>query len=87
LLVQIQIAATDGTLQNTANPLLVGGLAAAPLFTDVARALAAAQPMRDLLGTPRPGLNLEEVEVCTATGDLDTSLCSATAACAYCRLR
>ena len=67
-----------GNFDNSANPLLVGGLAAAPLFTDVARALAAAQPMRDLLGTPRPGLNLEEVEVCTATGDLDTSLCSDT---------
>ncbi|MBQ3060152.1 MAG: penicillin-binding protein 1C [Desulfovibrio sp.] len=67
-----------GNFDNTANPLLVGGLAAAPLFTDVARSLAAAQAMRDMLGTPRPGLNLEEVEVCTATGDLDISLCSDT---------
>lgn len=64
-----------GNFDNTANPLLVGGLAAAPLFLDTARALAAAQPMQDLMGSPDPQLNVEEVEVCTATGDLDTSLC------------
>ncbi len=67
-----------GNFDNTANPLLVGGLAAAPLFTDTARALAAARPMRDMSATPPLHLNVEEVEVCTATGDLDTSLCSDT---------
>jgi len=67
-----------GNFDNTSNPLLVGGLAAAPLFTDVARALAAAQPMRDTSAFPQPGLNVEETEVCTATGDLDTSLCDDT---------
>ncbi len=64
-----------GNFDNSANPLLVGGTAAAPLFTELARMLAAAEPMRDMRSV-RPDLGVEEIEVCAATGDLDVSLCT-----------
>ncbi|MBQ4133835.1 MAG: penicillin-binding protein 1C [Desulfovibrionaceae bacterium] len=68
-----------GNFDNRSNPLLVGGLAATPLFMDIARSLALTEPMEDIFASPRPGLNVEEIEVCAATGDLDISLCSETA--------
>lgn len=64
-----------GNFDNRANPLLVGGEVAAPLFEDMVRALAHVRPLKDLVAEHREGLNVREVEVCTATGDLDTSLC------------
>jgi penicillin-binding protein 1C len=67
-----------GNFNNAANPLLVGGMVAAPLFMDMARALAAAEPMRDPFREPTPDLSVERLRVCTATGDLDTSLCAET---------
>ncbi len=67
-----------GNFDNTSNPLLVGRLAAAPLFMEMARMLAAVEALRDTLAQPGSELNLEEMEVCTATGDLDTSLCADT---------
>lgn len=65
-----------GNFDNSANPLLVGGQVAAPLFIDLARQIAASENMGDSLEMPGNGLNLEKLPVCTATGDLDTSLCS-----------
>ncbi len=65
-----------GNFDNRGNPLLVGGEVATPLFMDMAGALAFVRPLRDLAAGHREGLNLRQVDVCTATGDLDTSLCS-----------
>ena len=64
-----------GNFDNRGNPLLVGGEVATPLFMDMAGALAFVRPLRDLAAGHREGLNLRQVDVCTATGDLDTSLC------------
>lgn len=64
-----------GNFDNRGNPLLVGGEVATPLFLDMARALASVRPLRDLVAGHREALNLRQVDVCTATGDPDTSLC------------
>lgn len=64
-----------GNFDNTPNPLLVGGDVAAPLFTDIAQALASdAGPLDDLVPVQQEGLNITRETVCTATGDLDVSL-------------
>jgi penicillin-binding protein 1C len=68
-----------GHFDNTANPLLIGGQVATPLFTAIARELAASEAMQDSAGHPARNLNVERISVCTATGDLDTSLCEETA--------
>ncbi|WP_407844340.1 penicillin-binding protein 1C [Desulfovibrio falkowii] len=67
-----------GNFDNKPNPLLVGGISAVPLFTQIARDIAMAEPLQDYQAEPAHGLNLERVEVCAATGDLDTSLCEDT---------
>ena len=67
-----------GHFNNAANPLLVGGRVASPLFTAMARELAAAEPMTDDIGIPARNVQVERVSVCAATGDLDTSLCGET---------
>lgn len=68
-----------GNFDNTPNPLLVGGDVAAPLFTDIAQALASdAGPLDDLVPVQQEGLNITRETVCTATGDLDVSLCGDT---------
>ena len=67
-----------GNFDNSANPLLVGGRVAVPLFVEIARGLAAAESFKDTLGAPTKGLNLKRVPVCAATGDLDISLCQDT---------
>ena len=68
-----------GNFDNTPNPLLVGGDVAAPLFTDIAQALASdAVPFDDLVPVQQEGLNITRETVCTATGDLDVSLCGDT---------
>ncbi len=64
-----------GNFDNASSPLLVGGKTALPLFCEIARSLAAREPMRDRLAAPPPALNLEKIKVCSATGDVDTSLC------------
>ena len=65
-----------GNFDNRANPLLVGGEVAAPLFADIAQALAFAEPdFADLVPRMHEGLNITREKVCTATGDIDTSLC------------
>jgi penicillin-binding protein 1C len=64
-----------GNFDNTPNPLLVGGEAAAPLFLDMARALGNLYSLSDPGGRNREGLNLRQVEVCRASGDPDTALC------------
>ena len=68
-----------GNFDNKPNPLFVGGISAVPLFTQIARDIAMAEPLRDHQAKAAQGLNLESVEVCAATGDLDTSLCEDTA--------
>ncbi len=68
-----------GNFDNKPNPLLVGAISAVPLFSQIARELAASEPMQDYFAQPDHGLNLESIEVCAATGDLDTSLCADTA--------
>ena len=68
-----------GNFDNTPNPLLVGGDVAAPLFTDIAQALASdAGPLDDLVPVQQEGLNITRETVCTATGDLNVSLCGDT---------
>jgi len=67
-----------GHFDNTANPLLVGGRVAAPLFTSIAGELAVAEPMSDAAGHPARNARVERVRACAATGDLDTSLCGET---------
>jgi penicillin-binding protein 1C len=67
-----------GHFDNTANPLLIGGQVAAPLFTSIARELAASRPMSDDAGIPARNVHVERISVCAATGDLDTSLCGET---------
>ena len=48
-----------GNFDNTPNPLLVGGDVAAPLFTDIAQALASdAGPLDDLVPVQQEGLNI-----------------------------
>ena len=64
-----------GHFDNTANPLLVGGQVASPLFTAIARELAASEPLSDDLGSPARDVRVERIAVCAATGDLDTALC------------
>lgn len=72
------LAVWVGNFNNAANPLLVGGMVAAPLLMDIARELAAAEPMTDPFRIPALNLNVEKIRVCAATGDLDTSLCPET---------
>ena len=68
-----------GNFDNTPNPLLVGGEVAAPLFTDIAQAVASSEKhFVDLVPRQQEGLNITRERVCTATGDLDTSLCGET---------
>ena len=68
-----------GNFDNRSNPLLVGGEVAAPLFADIAQALALAEPdFIDLVPRLQEGLNITREKVCAATGDLDTSLCRET---------
>jgi penicillin-binding protein 1C len=65
-----------GNFDNSPNPLFVGGELAAPLFTDIAHALARLYPVRDVLPSRRAALNVRDISVCTATGDVDTSRCA-----------
>ena len=67
-----------GNFDNRPNPYLVGGEVALPLFRNTARALAALRPLRDPLPARRAGLNVTEIPVCTATGDVDVSRCAET---------
>ena len=67
-----------GNFDNAPNPLLVGGEVAAPLFSDIAQALAANVGLEDVLPAQQEGLNVTRETVCTATGDLDVSLCADT---------
>ena len=70
------LAVWVGNFDNTANPLLVGAQAALPLWREISRALAALEPLRDHFEQAPGTLNVERIEVCRQTGDLDTSLCS-----------
>ena len=70
------LAVWIGNFDNRPNPLFVGGEVAAPLFTDIAQALASSDPsFGDLVPRQQEGLNITREKVCTATGDIDTSLC------------
>jgi len=69
------LAVWVGNFDNEANPLLIGAQAALPLWKDIARALAAMEPLEEHFDVPPRGLNIEQIEVCAQTGDLDTSLC------------
>ena len=65
-----------GNFDNSPNPLLVGGEVAAPLFADMAQAVASSErDFADLVPRQQEGLNITREKVCAATGDLDTSLC------------
>jgi penicillin-binding protein 1C len=81
-----------GHADGHSDPLLVGARVAAPLFMDLAEALAAREPSptgvsgtmgalganRPAPGRPPDGLNLVRAKVCADTGDTDTSLCPRT---------
>lgn len=73
---QYVLAVWVGNFDNEANPLLIGAQAALPLWKNIANALAAMEPLEDHFETPPKGLNIERIEVCAETGDLDTSLCA-----------
>ena len=65
-----------GNFDNSSNPFLVGGEAAAPLFADIFQAVASSDRFfADLVPRQQEGLNITREKVCAATGDLDTSLC------------
>ena len=67
-----------GNFDNTPNPLLVGGDVAAPLFTDIAQALASdAVPFDDLVPVQQEGLNITRETVCTRPG-ISMSPCAGT---------
>ncbi|PWM65273.1 MAG: penicillin-binding protein 1C [Desulfovibrionaceae bacterium] len=68
------LAVWVGNFDGAANPGFTGAGAAAPLFFDIARALAAREALPDPLRN-REGLNLVRIPVCAATGDLNTALC------------
>ena len=67
-----------GNFDNRPNPYLIGGEVALPLFAEVARGLAALRPLHDVTAERRAGLNVVELPVCAATGDVDTSRCAET---------
>lgn len=67
-----------GNFDGEPNPGFTGLHAASPLFFDIARALAAREPMPDWPRADREGLNLTRIPVCTATGDVNTALCAGT---------
>ena len=68
-----------GNFDNRPNPLLVGGEVAAPLFTDIAQAVASSDPaFFDPVPRQQEGLGIVREKVCAATGDIDTSLCPET---------
>ena len=52
-------------------------MTAAPLWMDIARGLAALEPMKATYLKPKRSLNLKRVQVCAETGDLQTELCQA----------
>jgi penicillin-binding protein 1C len=66
-----------GNFNGEGNPFLVGRKAAAPLFFEIADALANGKNADQfaLLGEPPHKLNLSKVEVCSATGDLPNPAC------------
>ncbi|MCR4666727.1 MAG: penicillin-binding protein 1C [Desulfovibrio sp.] len=64
-----------GNFDNRANPLLVGGRVAEPLFMDIAQRIARSEPLVERLSIPDSSVNVERIEVCTVSGDVDTSLC------------
>jgi penicillin-binding protein 1C len=68
-----------GNFDNRANPNFIGLKVAAPLFWDIADALYNTENMRDQAMQGMDKLNLVRIRVCSATGDVDTSLCRDTA--------
>lgn len=72
------LAVWAGNFDNSPNPLLVGGDVAAPLYEDIAEALALHEPLADLVPELHQGLNIIDLPVCTETGDVDVSMCSKT---------
>lgn len=67
-----------GNFDNRPNPHFVGGETALPLFCETARGLAALRSLRDPLPGQREGLNVADIPVCVATGDVDVSRCTET---------
>jgi penicillin-binding protein 1C len=63
-----------GHFDGSGNPALVGIDAAAPLWFELADRLAAREPTLTDLPRP-PGLNIQPVEVCAASGDLPNVWC------------
>ncbi|MDR2825424.1 MAG: penicillin-binding protein 1C [Deltaproteobacteria bacterium] len=68
-----------GNFNNRSNPNFVGLKVAAPLFWDVADAIGNMENLRDAAMQGLDKLNLIRIKVCSATGDVDTSLCRDTA--------
>lgn len=72
---QYAVAVWVGNFDGSGNPALVGLRAAAPLFFDIADTLAAQPDFTSLPEYPGPDLNLREVDICAATGDLPGKHC------------
>jgi penicillin-binding protein 1C len=68
-----------GNFNNQPNPNFVGLKVAAPLFWDIADAICNTENIRDIAMQGIEKLNLVRIKVCSATGDVDTSLCKDTA--------
>lgn len=72
------LAVWVGNFDGSANPAFVGRSAAAPLFFEIADALIAGLDDARPACLRRAGLNIEQVEVCAATGDLPGRHCPRT---------
>jgi penicillin-binding protein 1C len=68
-----------GNFNNRSNPNFIGIKVAAPLFWDIADAVYNTENIRDIAMQGMDKLNLIRIRVCSATGDVDTSLCRDTA--------
>ena len=64
-----------GNFNNKPNPLLVGGQIALPLFVNLAKKIASSENMHDFFEVPNNELNIEKIDICSDTGDIDISLC------------
>lgn len=68
-----------GDFRGKSNPAYIGVRSAAPLFFDIAAALAQKESLEDQLQQKRALLKLREVTACATTGDIDDPYCPAQA--------
>ncbi len=64
-----------GNFDNTSNVHFTGRELAVPLFTEIAHALTRLITFSDPLAQQIENMDIRKIEICTDTGDIDTSLC------------